>query len=149
MASIQLSGAIMDLSVPTLVISSVLAVVGISISIAALDDAKRAWLFDSWKRWMGRAFIAVMIVNSIIGIFLFWWLKAAPGRGEILMLVVHAFNLCSAVFIIFMSALEKALVARNAKRVALEETIKQLELKIEALTSFKAMPTTVESTRRL
>ncbi|MGJ7533915.1 MULTISPECIES: hypothetical protein [unclassified Variovorax] len=139
----------MDLSVSTLVISSVLAVVGISISIAALDEAKRAWLFGFWKRWTGRAFVVVMIVNSVLGITQFWWLKAAPGRGEILMLVVHAFNLCSAVFIIFMSELEKALEVRNAKRVALEETIKRLELKIEALTSFKAMPATVDSSKRL
>ena len=149
MASIQLSGAIMDLSIPTLVISSVLAVVGISISIAALDEAKRAWLFGFWRRWIGRGFIVVMIANSALGIFLFWWLKTAPGRGEILMLGLHALNLFLAVFIIFMSALEKALDARNAKRVALEETIKKMELKIEALTSFKAMPATIDASKRL
>jgi Na+/phosphate symporter len=138
----------MDLSVPTLVISSVLAVVGISISIAALDEAKRAWLFGFWKRWTGRAFIAVMIVNSVLGIFLFWGLKGAPARGEILVLAVHAFNLCAAVFIIFMAALEKALVARNAKRTSLEETVKKLERQVEALTSFKAMPATVDNGKR-
>lgn len=134
----------MDLAIPTLVISSVLAVVGISISIAALDEAKRAWLFGFWKRWMGRAFIVVMIANSALGILQFWWLKAAPGRGEILMFVLHAFNLCAAVFIIFMGELEKALEVRNAKRMALEETIKKLEQKVEALTSFKAMPATFD-----
>ncbi|MGJ7608744.1 hypothetical protein ACSFA7_30710 [Variovorax sp. LT1R20] len=139
----------MDLSVPTLVISTILAAVGISISIAALDEGKRAWLFGFWKRWTGRAFIALMILNSAGGILQFWWLDAAPRRSEILMLGVHALNLSTAVFIIFMSELEKALEVRNAKRAALEETIKKLEQKIEALTSFKAMPATVDTSKRL
>jgi len=43
-----------------------------------------------------------------------------------------------------MGELEKALEVRNAKRVALEETIKKLEQKVEALTSFKAMPATFD-----
>jgi len=138
----------MDLALPTLVISSVLATIGITVSIAALDEAKRAWLLGFWRRWVGRVFMVVMIVNSVLGIFLFWWVKGAPNRTEILALVVHVINLSAAIFIIFMSALEKALDARNAKRAALEEKVKQLEQKVEALTSFKAMPTTVDSTRR-
>jgi cell division protein FtsB len=148
-ALIPLQNVAMDLSVSTFVFGSVLSIVGLSVSIAALDEAKRQWLFSLWARWAGRAFIGIMIVNSVLGIFLFWWLKGVPGRGEVLMLVVHVVNLLSAAFIIFMSALESALDARNAKRTKLEETVKKLEEQITALTSFKAMPMPLDSGKRL
>lgn len=138
----------MDLSLLSFIVGSVIALIGLSIPIAALEESKRDNLVRFWKRWIKIVFLLVLLVNSTLGIWLFWHTSGAPSRGEILVLLMHIFNLFGVPFILFMAAMDNVLDARNAKRTALEETIQKLEQKIEVLTSFKAMPATPDASKR-
>ncbi|MNL75251.1 hypothetical protein D3C87_2010250 [compost metagenome] len=53
---------------------------------------------------------------------------------------MHIFNLFGVPFILFMTAMDNVLDVRNAKRSELEEKVRNLELQVQALTSFKALP---------
>lgn len=137
-----LSKTTMDLSLLSFIVGTIIALMGLSIPIAALEESKRDSLVRFWKRWTKIVFLAVLVVNSVLGIWLFWHMAGAPSRGEVLVLLMHIFNLFGVPFILFMAAMDNVLDTRNAKRSELEEKIKNLELQVQALTSFKALPTT-------
>jgi hypothetical protein len=135
----------MDLTLLSFIVGTVIAVIGLSIPIAALEESKRDNLVRFWKRWIKIVFLVVLLVNSPLGIWLFWHSSGAPSRGEILVLLMHIFNLFGVPFILFMAAMDNVLDARNAKRGELEEKVKNLELQVQALTSFKALSPTVST----
>lgn len=128
----------MDLSLFSFIVGTIIALIGLSIPIAALEESKRDNLVRFWKRWIKIVFLLVLVVNSTFGIWLFWHSTGAPTRGEVLVLLMHIFNLFGVPFILFMAAMDNVLDVRNAKRNELEEKVRNLELQVQALTSFKA-----------
>ncbi|MDQ0040854.1 hypothetical protein [Variovorax boronicumulans] len=139
----------MDLSLLSFIVGTVIAVIGLSIPIAALEESKRNSLVRFWKRWIKIVFLVILLVNSAFGIWLFWHTTGLPSRGQILVLLLHVFNLLGVPFILFMTAMDRVLDVRNAKRSELEEKVSILELQVQSLTSFKAMPATVDTSKRL
>jgi branched-subunit amino acid transport protein AzlD len=130
----------MDLSLLSFIVGTVIAVIGLSIPIAALEESKRNSLVRFWKRWIRGAFLAILLINSAFGIWLFWNTTGLPSRSQILVLLLHIFNLFGVPFILLMTAMDRVLDVRNAKRTELEQKVRNLELQIQALTSFKALP---------
>lgn len=136
----------MDASSVSGAMASVIGVFGATVAIANMDPAKRDWLWALWKKGLNSAFYAVLAVNSVAGIYLFAAASQPVTRWSVLLLLLHFFNICAGIVLLFMSAAEKALVARNSKRADLEAKVKELETQLSrSTTAFPRIETTTAS----
>lgn len=107
-----------------------LALFAASVSAFNLEEARRLQLLQFWKRWLKFAFIAVIVLNSGLGLYLFFKGPTQVSRTEVFSLLVHLFNLFAIPGIWFMSEVFKVLDSREAKRVALTAQVAALEARL-------------------
>jgi hypothetical protein len=120
----------MDAASISTVVGSVVGIVGLSVAVANMDPAKRDWLWRLWKRGFNIGFYVVLFANSALGFYVFSIAGQPITRGDVLALLLHFFNICSGLVLLFMSVAERALDGRNAKRAGLEAKVKELEAQL-------------------
>lgn len=130
----------MDISTVTAIGGLVVAAAGVSVAVFALDPARRSEFLQFWVKWLAVAFVLVIAVNSVIGIYLFVQGPPQLMRSDIFNLALHLFNLLSLPLIWFFDAMGKVMDARNAKRVELAAEVEALRARVEELTAAARWP---------
>lgn len=124
----------MDISTITAIGGLVVAVASVSAAVFALDPARRSEFLRFWKKWLTVAFVILIAVNSVVGIYLFVQGPPQLMRSDIFKLALHLFNLLSLPLIWFFDAMGKVMDARNAKRVELAAEVEALRERVGDLT---------------
>lgn len=130
----------MDISTVTAIGGLVVAAAGVSAAVFALDPGRRSEFLRFWKKWLTVAFVIVIAVNSVIGIYLFVQGPPQLARSDIFNLALHLFNLLSLPLIWFFKAMGEVMDARNAKRVELAAEVEVMRARIKELTAAVRRP---------
>ena len=123
----------MDLTLLSLILTTLFSVAALAVSIYALEEGRRAFLLRWARNWGYLSLIAVFLGNSAYGVYLFLTTIGPASRGQIFTLAVHIFNALAIGFIVLVIDFGKALEQRAAKRKELEETVDQLKKRLDAL----------------
>lgn len=130
----------MDLSTIAALGGVVVAAVGVSAQVFALEPTRRSEFLQFLLKWLAVGCLVVIAVNSIYGIYLFVQGPPQLVRSDIFNLALHLFNLLALPLVLFLEAMGKVMDARNAKRVELAAEVAALRARVDELTASVRRP---------
>lgn len=93
------------------ILSAVVSLVTLAVAFASLPDHGWERLAKWWSHlsvWAVRLWYAFALITSVFGIAAFGLASGHPSRGDILMLVVHCFNLVFYIVLIVFALARKS-----------------------------------------
>ncbi|RYE51487.1 MAG: hypothetical protein EOP21_01265 [Hyphomicrobiales bacterium] len=105
----------------------------VTVAYFAMEEKRRAELNRFWATWSKVIFLAVMLVNSLAGIYLFVNGPTQIVRADVSRLLLHVFNLTCLPVIVFMSSMLKVMDKRDARRKEADLAVAQLQGRLAAL----------------
>lgn len=110
-----------------------LAIITASIAYFAMDEKRRSELIRFWATWLKVVFFAVLVLNSLAGIYIFIVGPPQIVRTDVTRLLLHVFNLTCVPSILFSTSMLKVLEKRDARREEASLAIAQLQDRLTAL----------------